>query len=82
VLTSLIAAYVLLSWLDHKKGWQCVPWLNCKVANPFGRYDKSVQHTQNPDKDQIIAQLTERVQVLEKVVTEPAYELNQKLNRL
>ncbi|MFT6311364.1 MAG: hypothetical protein ACJAQS_001735 [Porticoccus sp.] len=27
-------------------------------------------------------QLTERVQVLEKIVSEPSYELNQKLNQL
>jgi hypothetical protein len=38
---------------------------------------KQDQHT----KDFIIQQLTERVQVLEKIVTEPSNELNQKLNQ-
>jgi hypothetical protein len=34
------------------------------------------------DKDLLIQQLTERVQILEQIVTEPSYELNKKLNQL
>ena len=79
---SLLAAGILISWLDHTKGWQFAAWFNGKVANPFSNLDKPMQQTKTADKDQIIAQLTERIQVLEKIVTEPAYELNQKLNRL
>ena len=79
---SMLAACVLIAWLDHTKGWQFAAWFNGKVANPFNNQDKPQKHVQTSDKDQIIAQLTERIQVLEKIVTEPAYELNQKLNRL
>jgi len=82
VFGSILAAGILISWLDHTKGWQFAAWFNGKVANPFNNQDKPQKHVQTSDKDQIIAQLTERIQVLEKIVTEPAYELNQKLNRL
>ena len=82
VFGSILAAGILISWLDHTKGWQFAAWFNGTVTNPFNNQDKPQQQAQSTDKDQIIAQLTERIQVLEKIVTEPAYELNQKLNRL
>lgn len=36
----------------------------------------------NAAKDQQIAELQERIQVLEKIINEPAYELNKKINAL
>ena len=82
LITSLLGAALAVSWLDHKKGWHLAAWLNGEVANPFQSQTRKAQVGEAFDKDRIIAQLTERVQVLEKIVTEPAYELNQKLNRL
>lgn len=82
LITSLMGAALVVSWLDHKKGWRLAAWFNGEVANPFQHQSHSAQHVDAADKDLIIAQLTERVQILEKIVTEPAYELNQKLNRL
>lgn len=82
VFGSILAAGIWISWLDHTKGWQFAAWFNGEVANPFSHQAKQIRQGGITDKDLIIAQLTERIQVLEKIVTEPAYELNQKLNRL
>lgn len=82
LISTPLSAALAVAWLDHKKGWRLAAWFNGEVANPFNHQLQTAQHTGAGDKDQIIAQLTERVQVLEKIVTEPAYELNQKLNRL
>lgn len=82
LIMTLLSLALAVSWLDHKKGWRLAAWFNGEVANPFQHQPDSVRQADVAEKDRIIAQLTERVQVLEKIVTEPAYELNQKLNRL
>lgn len=77
----LIAAISLaVCWLDYKNNWQLADWINGRCSNPFTQTQESPK-SQN-DKDLLIKQLTERVQTLEKIVTEPSYELNQKLNQL
>jgi hypothetical protein len=73
---------IALSWLDYKKGWHLVDWISGKSDNPFVKHLGGNDTQSSAEKDQIIAQLTERVQILEKIVTEPAYELNKKLNQL
>ena len=81
IILSIIAAISLtVCWLDHKKGWQLADWINGRCSNPFTQTQKTTQNMD--DKDLLIQQLTERVQVLEKIVSEPSYELNQKLNQL
>jgi hypothetical protein len=81
IILSIIAALSLaVCWLDYKKGWQLADWINGRCNNPFVQKLETNQ-TQN-EKDLLIKQLTERIQVLEKIVTEPAYELNKKLNQL
>lgn len=80
IVLSVIAALSLtVCWLDHKKGWQLADWVNGRCSNPFTQTKST---TSQDDKDLLIQQLTERVQVLEKIVTEPSYELNKKLNQL
>jgi uncharacterized small protein (DUF1192 family) len=54
--------------------------MNGACSNPFVKANK--QSSKLNDKDATIAELKERIAVLEKVVTEPAYELNKKLNQL
>ena len=81
IILSIIAAISLtVCWLDHKKGWQLADWINGRCSNPFTQTQKTTKSMD--DKDLLIQQLTERVQVLEKIVSEPSYELNQKLNQL
>jgi hypothetical protein len=80
LLSTIVAISLAVCWLDHKKGWQLADWINGRCSNPFIQTQKAIQS--QDDKDLLIQQLTERVQVLEKVVTEPSYELNKKLNQL
>jgi len=80
VLSIFVALSLAICWLDYKKGWQLVDWINGRCSNPFKHIAKS--QSVETDKDLLIQQLTERVQVLEKIVTEPSFELNQKLNQL
>jgi hypothetical protein len=82
---SVIAIICLtVCWLDHKNNWQLADWLNGRCSNPFTQTQNTTAKTTHAldDKEQLIQQLTERVQVLEKIVTEPSYELNKKLNQL
>ena len=80
VLSLFVALSLAICWLDYKKGWQLVDWINGRCSNPFKQRNKSQKV--KTDKDELIQQLTERVQILEKIVTEPSYELNKKLNQL
>ncbi|MEP0355588.1 MAG: hypothetical protein ABJH06_15475 [Paraglaciecola sp.] len=85
LLSSLALASLAICWLDYKKGWHLADWLNGHCSNPFIQTTQSqkVDTQQSSDeKDALILELKERVQVLEKIVTEPAYELNKKLNQL
>ena len=70
VLTGLVSVWVALCYIDKKFGFNFVAWFNGECDNPFS------------SKDEEIAALKERIQVLEKIVSEPSYELNQKINSL
>ncbi|WP_371195094.1 hypothetical protein [Glaciecola sp. SC05] len=78
-----LSLWVVMCWLDVKYQLRFVDWMNGSCSNPFQRC-KAVKQTNIHalSKDDEIAQLKARIQVLEKVVTEPAYELNKKLNAL
>lgn len=80
VLSTLVIVSLAVCWLDYKNGWQLADWLNGQCNNPFVQTKQNTQI--QDDKDKLIKELTERVQVLEKIVTEPSYELNKKLNQL
>ena len=68
---AMFALMLLISYLDAKKGWQFNAWLSGECANPF-------EIPSNKREDEI----NERLANLEKIVTEPAYELNKKINAL
>lgn len=80
ILSTIAVLSLAVCWLDHKNNWQLADWLNGRCSNPFTQVKTTSESTD--DKDLLIQQLTQRVQVLEKIVTEPSYELNQKLNQL
>jgi hypothetical protein len=81
LILSIVAIISLaICWIDHKNNWQLADWLNGRCGNPFTQTQQATKSLN--DKELLIQQLTERVQVLEKIVTEPSYELNKKLNNL
>ena len=81
IILSIIAVISLaVCWLDHKNNWQLADWLNGRCSNPFTQTKRAIPSLD--DKELLIQQLTERVQILEQIVTEPSYELNKKLNQL
>lgn len=77
----LLAGYAYLAWLDHRKDLQIIRWLNGEVSSPF-KQNNNESKPISVNKGDEVQQLKERIQVLERIVTEPAYELNQKLNQL
>ena len=83
LLGSVMAAYLLVCYLDKRFGMKLVDWCNGEVDNPFVEKKQDVisEPTTLTETDQI-QNLKERIAVLEKVVTEPAYELNKKINAL
>jgi len=77
-----ISLYLAAAWLDTKHNWKLIDWFNGDTQNPFKTSKEQQFKTTINHKDQEIKDLKERIQVLEKIVTEPAYELNKKINSL
>ncbi|WP_100657926.1 hypothetical protein [Alteromonas flava] len=71
-----------LCWLDKVNHWRIVDWLNGRVNNPFIATNNTVQSTASSHSKDELAALRERIEVLERIVTEPSYELNRKINEL
>ena len=80
ILSIIVIISLTICWVDYKKNWQLADWINGRCSNPFTQIQKASESLN--DKDLSIQQLMERVQVLEKIVTEPSYQLNKKLNQL
>lgn len=80
ILMSIASLTLAMCWLDNKYQWRLVDWCNGKVSNPFSQPTSSTQSSS--DQQRTIEELRARIEVLERVVTEPAYELNQKINKL
>ena len=85
-IVALVSALLVLSlichYLDAKYRWQLSAWFSGESVNPF-KHQSAVSETTNGDaKDAEIAALKERIAVLEAIVTEPAYYLNEELKRL
>ena len=82
------SAWIALCCLDTKHQLHFVDLMNGECSNPFQKESgasttpRAVSSLAIKQKDEEIAQLKARVQTLEKIVTEPAYELNKKLNAL
>lgn len=83
VFISLFAVIMVLSlvlhWVDAKKGWKLNAWMMGETHSPFPSDATKKATSEQGDE---ITQLKERVATLEQIVTEPAYELNKKLNSL
>ena len=82
VFVGIFATWLFAAWLDNKHNWQLVAWFNGENVNPFKGGHNMSQPKELAEKDKQIDNLKERIQVLEKIVTEPAYELNKKINQL
>ena len=87
-ITLLISMFILVSlgvcYLDTRYNLRLVDWFNGSCKNPFenGSQNNRPSAPESSADQQTIAELKERIATLEKIVTEPAYELNQKINRL
>lgn len=82
LLSGITSIALLACYLDAKFQWRLNDWMNGKCSNPFIASKASVQEQQLKQKDEQIKTLMERVETLEAIVTEPAYELNKKINAL
>ncbi|NVK55754.1 MAG: hypothetical protein HWE26_09075 [Alteromonadaceae bacterium] len=78
---AMLASGLFCQYLDAKYNWQLSAWFYGKPVNPF-RASLSRQPTPLTAKNAEISALKERIATLEAIVTEPAYELNQELNKL
>jgi len=74
LLTLVLGLTVTGHWLDKRYDLQVMRWLNCEVASPF----KAVK----PKRHSAPEELRERIENLEKIVTDSRWELEQKLNKL
>ena len=74
--------YLLMSWLDQRYGWQLVAWCNGEIEQPFMAPNQQATSAADATDRSELEQMRQRIEVLEKIVTEPAYELNEKLRRL
>jgi cell shape-determining protein MreC len=80
---SILAAYAGFCYLDSRFNMRLVDWINGQCANPFKFSAIGTEAFKSGNnKEQEIQTLKARIATLEKIVTEPAYELNQKLNSL
>ena len=82
LLSGITSIALLACYLDAKFQWRLNDWMNGKCSHPFIASKASVQAQQLEQKDEQIKTLMERVETLEAIVTEPAYELNKKINAL
>ena len=71
----------VLSWLDNKHGLKLVDWCNGEVSSPFSPSSSPENGRGNESRSEL-SHIKERIQVLEKIVTDDAYELNQEFKKL
>lgn len=82
LLGSITSIALLASYLDAKFQWRLHDWINGKCSNPFIANKAALQQQRIQEKDAQIEALMARIETLEAIVTEPAYELNKKINAL
>ena len=80
--SSLTSLVLLASYLDAKFQWRLNDWMNGECSNPFVKSVTDKQQQRLEEKDAQIEALMARIETLETIVTEPAYELNKKINAL
>jgi hypothetical protein len=82
LLGSITSIALLASYLDAKFQWRLNDWMNGTCSNPFIASKAALQQQRIQEKDAQIEALMARIETLEAIVTEPAYELNKKINAL
>ncbi|WP_334030683.1 MULTISPECIES: hypothetical protein [Alteromonas] len=82
LLGSITSIALFASYLDAKFQWRLNDWMNGKCSNPFIASKAALQQQRIQEKDAQIEALMARIETLEAIVTEPAYELNKKINAL
>lgn len=80
IVTIIGTVYGVGYWLDQRFGLKTLKWLNGEAQTFFA--DASQSPHADAEKHSETTELRERIQVLEQLVTEPAYELNKKINQL
>ena len=65
-------------YLDARFQWRLNDWMNGKCSNPFVANNAEHHKRAKQKKDEHIEMLEQRIETLEAIVTEPAYELNKK----
>ncbi|NMH60704.1 hypothetical protein [Alteromonas ponticola] len=79
VLLAIVGAMLSVLYIDAKWNKNFFAWLNGENVNPFEpKKPKGIKKSNNDT----IAALKGRIETLETIVTEPAYELNKKINQL
>lgn len=79
----IFSLYIFGLYIDKQYNLRVIDWLNGNSSTPFSKTERNkVVSTEQANKSEEIKVLKARVEALEKIVTEPAFELNQKLNAL
>lgn len=91
VIFTVFSLTVVSHWVDNKYNLQMVKWLNCEVSSPFkdeghrqhaafrdSYYRTDTKTSEAKEHDE----LRQRIENLEKIVTDSSWELNQKIKNL
>jgi len=83
LISVVFSLYIFGLYIDKQFNLNIIDWLNGNSETPFAK-QKEAQLTSSEEEQKIveITALKARIEVLEKIVTEPAFELNQKINAL
>ncbi|MEW9797807.1 hypothetical protein [Alteromonas sp. CYL-A6] len=82
LIIALVVGGLIVSYLDARFHWRLADWLNGRCTNPFIPAQPASGVTRAVERDSEIAALKERVAALEAIVTEPAYDIKQQIDRL
>ncbi len=78
VFIAIIGGMLLAHYIDAKYDRNFFAWFSGENVNPF----EPKKSTANVKQKENIDALKGRIETLETIVTEPAYELNKKINQL
>lgn len=83
LMSVVFSLYVFGLYIDKQYNLRVIDWLNGNSDTPFAKQEEAkLTSSERAQKIEEITALKARIEVLEKIVTEPAFELNQKLNAL
>ncbi len=78
VFITVLGGMLLAHYIDAKYDRNFFAWFSGENVNPFEPRKSNHKVTQSEH----ISALKNRIETLETIVTEPAYELNKKINQL